>query len=279
MSSTSMSLKARINNYSKEHSIAAQVVLQNYMFERFLERLSKSEYKDKFVIKGGMLIATIVGLDIRSTMDMDTTLRNLPFTEDQIEQTIKSICSVALADEVNFSIVSVSPIRKDDRYGGFCVRMDARYDTIITPLSIDISTGDVLTPSAVHYEFSGMFDESVRISIWGYNIETVMAEKVETILSRGIFSTRPRDYYDIYILGTTQKYDKALFEEALSATANHRESKATLANKEAIFKNISESRDLHERWTKYQKKFPYAQNITYEAIISVLHSLLWPLLS
>lgn len=155
--------------------------------------------------------------------------------------------------------------------------MNAVYDTIITPLSIDISTGDVLTPSAVRYEFSGIFDESVRISIWGYNIETVMAEKVETILSRGIFSTRPRDYYDIYILVTTQKFDKSLFWEALSATAGHRESKSTLADKEAIFKYISESRDLHENWTKYQRKFPYAQNITYEAIIEVIHSLLWSL--
>jgi predicted nucleotidyltransferase component of viral defense system len=274
-----MSLKARINNYAKKHGIAAQVVLQNYMFERFLERLSKSEHKDKFVIKGGLLIATIVGLDIRSTMDLDTTLRDVIFTEDQITQSVQSICSVALDDEVNFSVVSVTPIRKDDRYGGFCVRMDARYDTIITPLSIDISTGDVLTPSAVPYEFTGIFNESIRISIWGYNIETVMAEKVETILSRGIFSTRPRDYYDIYILGTTQKYDKALFWEALTATANHRESTSTLADKEAIFKNISKSRDLRERWTKYQSKFPYAYNITYEAIIEVLHSLLWPLTS
>jgi len=271
-----MSLKARINTYAKEHSIAAQVVLQNYMFERFLERLSKSEFKDKFVIKGGMLIATIVGLDIRSTMDLDTTLRNLLFTDDQITQTIQSICSVALNDEVNFSVVSVTPIRMDDRYGGFCVRIDARYDTIITPLSIDISTGDVLTPSAVHYEFYGMFDESVRISIWGYNIETIMAEKVETILSRGIFSTRPRDYYDIYILGTTQKYDKALFVEALFATANHRESKIILTNKEEIFKKISESRELRESWIKYQRKFPYAQNVTYEAILAILHNLLWP---
>ncbi len=208
MSSPSMSLKARINNYAKKHGIAAQVVLQNYMFERFLERLSKSEYKEKFVIKGGLLIATIVGLDIRSTMDLDTTLRNLVFTEEQITQTIQSICSVDLGDEINFTVVSVTPIRKDDRYGGFSVRMDAGYDGIRTPLSIDISTGDVLTPSAVHYEFDGMFDESVHISIWGYNIETVMAEKMETILSRGIFSTRPRDYYDIYILSTTQTQER-----------------------------------------------------------------------
>jgi len=275
MSSTAMSLKGRINNYAKKNNIAAQVVLQNYMFERFLERLSKSEYQEKFVIKGGMLVAAIVGLDIRSTMDLDTTLRNLPFTEEQITQAIQSICGMDLEDEVKFTVVSVAPIRKDDRYGGFCVHMDAVYDTIVTPLSIDISTGDVLTPSAVHYEFSGIFNESVRIHIWAYNIETVMAEKVETILSRGIFSTRPRDYYDIYILSTTQRYDKALFREALSATAEHRGSKSILSNHEAIFVNISESHDLRETWTKYQKKFPYAQDITYEAITEVLHNLLW----
>lgn len=185
MSSKAMSLKGRINHYAKKNNIAAQVVLQNYMFERFLERLSKSEYQEKFVIKGGMLVAAIVGLDTRSTMDLDTTLRNLPLTEEQITQAIQSICGIDLKDEVAFKVVSVASIRKDDRYGGFCIRMDAVYDTIVTPLSIDISTGDVITPSAVLYEFSSIFDESVRIRLWGYNIETVMAEKVETILSRG----------------------------------------------------------------------------------------------
>lgn len=170
MSGNAMSLKARIKNFAMKNSIAAQVVLQNYMFERFLERLSKSEYQEKFVIKGGMLVAAIVGLDIRSTMDLDTTLRNLPFTEEHITQAIQNICGMHLEDEVEFNVVSVAPIRKDDPYGGYCVRMDAAYDSIVTPLSIDISTGDVLTPSAVHYVFSGMFNESVRIRIWGYNI-------------------------------------------------------------------------------------------------------------
>lgn len=274
MSSKSMSLKARINHYAKKNNITAQVVLQNFMFERFLERLSKSEYQDKFVIKGGMLVAAIVGLNTRSTMDLDATLRNLPLMEDQITQAIQNICDNDLNDDVKFTVASVLPIRKDDRYGGFCVRMDALYDTITTPLSIDISTGDIMTPSAVPYEFSGIFDESIRIHLWGYNIETVMAEKVETILSRGVFSTRPRDYYDIYILGTTQKYDKALFLEALSATAEHRGSKAILSAREDIFENISKSRDLRQMWSKYQKKFPYAHDVTYDAILKVLHSLI-----
>ena len=208
MSSKAMSLKGRINNYAKSRGIAAQVVLQNYMFERFLDRLSNSGYRDKFVIKGGMLIAAIVGLDTRSTMDLDTTLLNYPLTEKTVEETINEICRIDMKDDVSFQLISIKPIRRDDHYGGFCVRIDAVYDMIVTPLSIDISTGDVITPSAIEYEFSGIFDEKVRIRLWGYNIETVLAEKMETILSRGIFNTRPRDFYDIYILVKTQKYSK-----------------------------------------------------------------------
>jgi hypothetical protein len=228
MSSKAMSLKARINNYAKDNSITAQVVLQNYMFERFLARLSESEYREKFVIKGGMLIAAIVGLDVRSTMDLDTTLKNLPLTEDRI----------------------------------------------VTPLSIDVSTGDVITPSAVQYEFSGIFDDELRIRLWGYNIETVMAEKLETILSRGIFNTRPRDFYDIFILATTQKYDKELLNEALSATAGHRGSTEKIADTNTILNTIAESGELLEMWKKYQKTFSYAKDISYDDIIEVIGKLL-----
>lgn len=222
MSSKAMSLKARIKNYAKGKHIAAQVVLQNYMFERFLARLSQSEYRDKFVIKGGMLIASIVGLDIRSTMDLDTTLRGLPLTEEKVLEAVENIIRIDLEDEVTFETVSINTIRKDDNYGGFCVRINAIFDTMLIPLSIDVSTGDIITPGAILYEFGGIFDENVQIRLWGYNIETVMAEKTETILSRGVLNTRPRDYYDVYVLGTTQKFDRQVFEDALSATAEHR---------------------------------------------------------
>ena len=274
MSSKAMSLKAKIKNYAKSSNIAAQVVLQNYMFERFLARMSESEYSEKFVIKGGVLIAAIVGLDTRSTMDLDTTLKNLPLTEEKVVEAITNICSIDLGDDVNFETVSIAPIRKDEKYGGFCVRINAVYDTIVTPLSIDVSTGDVITPSAVQYEFGGIFDDNVRIKLWGYNIETVMAEKVETALRRGIFNTRPRDYYDIYILGTTQAYDKKLFQEALAATALHRGSTENIADTKAIITLISSSEELQDMWLKYQKKFAYAQGITYEQIIKVLEQMM-----
>jgi len=274
MSSKAMSLKAKIRNYAKDKRIAAQVVLQNYMFERFLARLSRSEYKDKFVIKGGMLIAAIVGLNTRSTMDLDTTLKGLPLTEERLLDAVSTISKIDLGDDVSFDMISIDPIRKDDIYGGYCVRINAIYDTIVTPLSIDVSTGDVITPGAVLYEFDGIFDESVQISLWGYNIETVMAEKTETILSRDVFNTRPRDYYDAYILSTTQAYDKQLFEEALSATAEHRSSAESIADRSRIIERISESIELQSMWKKYQQRFTYAGGIEYADIMKALRELL-----
>lgn len=270
MSSKAMSLKGKIKNYAKSKSIAAQVVLQNYMFERFLARLSMSDYREKFVVKGGMLIAAIVGLDTRSTMDLDTTLRNLPLTEEKVMEAVENICKITLGDDVIFEVKSIAPIRKDDRYGGFCVRLDAIYDTIVTPLSIDVSTGDVITPEAVEYEFSGIFDEEIRIKMWGYNIESVMAEKVETILSRGIFNTRPRDFYDVYILGTTQRYDKKIFLKALEATAIYRGSREQIIDKTGIIEKLSASEELIQMWEKYRKKFSYASEIQYADVMDVL---------
>ncbi len=274
MSAKAMSLKGKIKNYAKGNNIAAQVVLQNYMFERFLERLSKSEYQDKFVVKGGMLIAAIVGLDTRSTMDLDTTLRNLPLTEEQIKQALSDVCEIELNDDVTFRIKSVEAIRKDDIYGGYCVRIDAIYDTIITPLSMDISNGDVITPEAVQYEFSGIFDENIKIILWGYNIETVIAEKIETILSRGIFTTRPRDFYDVYILGTTQKYNKEIFREALKETAIHRGTLEQISNTNEIINMISQNEDLRNMWEKYQRKFDYAKDIHFDSVIAELKKIM-----
>ncbi|MBP3616865.1 MAG: nucleotidyl transferase AbiEii/AbiGii toxin family protein [Lachnospiraceae bacterium] len=274
MSSKAMSLKGKIKNYAKSNNITAQVVLQNYMFECFLARLSVSEYREKFVVKGGMLIAAIVGLDTRATMDLDTTLRNLPLTEEKITEAIYSICGVNRDDDVVFKMRSIELIRRDDIYGGYCVRLDAVYDTITTPLSIDISTGDIITPKAVKYEFSGIFDDNVRINLWGYNIETVIAEKVETILRRGVFSTRPRDYYDVYILGTTQKYDKEVLKEALIATAEHRGSTGQITDVKGILNQIEKSTEMMEMWDKYRKKFAYASDILYEDVMKALYDIL-----
>lgn len=274
MSSKAVSLKGKINNYTKANHIAAQVVLQNFMFERLLARLSDSAYQNKFVVKGGMLVAAIVGLDTRSTMDLDTTLRNLPLTEGMIRKAFEEIIAIDKGDEITFLLKSVEPIRKDDAYGGHRVRIDARYDSILVPLSIDVSTGDAMTPSPVFYEFKGIFDDDVLIPLWGYNIETILAEKLETILRMGVFSTRPKDFYDVYILATTQVIDKETLHEAIEATAEHRGSINQIANYGSILLQIRTNQSLINQWEKYRKQFPYAANISYHQIMEVMNDLL-----
>ena len=272
--SKAMSLKAKIRNIAKQKNIPAQVILQNYMFERLLVRLSASGYKEKFVLKGGMLVAAIVGLDNRATMDMDTTLKNLPLTPEAIRSALEDVCDIAFDDGVVFEIGTISPIREDDIYGGYRVMLNAKFDTLLTPLSIDVSTGDAITPHAVQYNFSEIFDDEKSYELWAYNIETVMAEKVETILRRGVFNTRPRDFYDTYILTTTQKFDNAVFADALSATAKHRGTTEQIADVPSILYNIEESPELKTMWGKYRKQFSYAKDITYEQIMDSIKTLL-----
>ena len=274
MSSKSMSFKAKINNYAKVNHLPAQVVLQNVMFERFLDCLSKSEYRDKFVIKGGILVSALVGLDTRATMDLDTTLRNLTLTEEKVREAIEKICVVDLSDDISFRINSVAPIRRDDVYGGFRVKIEALYEDIVTPLSIDVSTGDVITPEAVEYEIGGIMDDTVKIKVWGYNIETALAEKVETILSRDVLNTRPRDYYDVYILTKEQEYDPAIFKDALRATAEHRGTWERIENWEPILDRLVDNDDLRNLWEKYRREFYYARNITFEETIEAARKLL-----
>ncbi len=272
--SKAMSLKAKIRGIAKQKNIPAQVILQNYMFERLLVRLSASEYKEKFVLKGGMLVAAIVGLDNRATMDMDTTLKNLPLTPEAIRSALEIICDIEFDDGVVFEVGTISPIREDDIYGGYRVAVIAKFDTLVTPLSIDVSTGDVITPYAIQYNFSEIFDDEKSYELWAYNIETVMAEKIETILRRGVFNTRPRDFYDAYILATTQKFDKAVFADALKATAKHRGTAEQIADVPGILHNIEESVELKTMWDKYRKQFAYAQDITYEQIVAVMKTLI-----
>lgn len=272
--SKAMSLKAKIRNIAKQKNIPAQVILQNYMFERLLIRLSASEYKEKFVLKGGMLVAAIVGLDNRATMDMDTTLKNLPLTPEAIRSALEDVCGIAFDDGVMFEIGAISPIREDDIYGGYRVMLNAKFDTLLTPLSIDVSAGDVITPHAVRYNFSEIFDDEKSYELWAYNIETVMAEKVETILRRGVFNTRPRDFYDAYILTITQEFDKAVFVEALNATAAHRGTAEQIADAAGILQNIETSAELKTMWDKYRKQFAYAAEIEYSQIMTVLKTLM-----
>ncbi|SNS69528.1 Predicted nucleotidyltransferase component of viral defense system [Anaerovirgula multivorans] len=273
MSRKAMSLKAKIRNLAKKKHMSAQVVLQNYMFERFLERLSKSDYNDKFILKGGMLIAALVGIDNRATMDMDATIKNYPINSDSLTKAINEICCVEVNDDVVFSFMGIDSIRDEDAYGGYRVSIQADYDTIITPMQIDITTGDAITPKEVLYLFKMIFEEGT-IGVWAYNIETVLAEKVETILRRGELNTRPRDFYDVYILTKTQNFDDSVFMEALRKTTEHRETTHIFNDIEKRIEDLQKSDSLKSRWMKYTKDYRYAEDISYDDVINALRMLI-----
>ena len=272
MTEKAMSLKARIRNFARKKQISPQVVLQNYLFERFLERLSKSEYQEKFILKGGMLIASLVGIDNRSTMDMDATIRNYPINIDSLIKAIEEICEISVDDDISFSISGIEAIRDDDAYGGYRVGIISIYDTIVTPMQIDITTGDVITPKEIQYLYKMLFDEGV-IGIWAYNIETILAEKVETILRRGELNTRPRDFYDIYILFKTQSFDDRVFADALKSTAKHRGTTYILRDISKRIKVIKASETLKLRWIKYTNDYRYADGITFKDVIDAISEL------
>lgn len=272
MNAKGMRLKARIKNLAKEKNMSAQIVLQNFMFERFLERLSKSSYKDSFILKGGILIASLVGIQNRATMDMDTTVKGYPLTEESLSRAVREICAMELGDEVSFALKGIGAIRPDDAYGGYRVSIIAQYEAIVTPLHIDMTAGDVITPKEMLYLFKMVFGEDT-FPILAYNIETILAEKVETILQRGEFNTRPRDFYDVFILTSTYGINQMLFAEALRRTAAHRNSLHILSLPEQRLAEILKSGDLKIRWEKYRKDYAYASRIPWEEAVGAVYRL------
>ena len=273
--SKAMQLKARIKNLALKNHIPAQAVLQNFMLERLLERISLSKYQNRIILKGGMLIASMVGISSRTTMDMDATLRGFPLTEEKIRVAFQDICAIPIDDEATLILDHIAPIREDDEYGGFRIALIARYESINIPLKIDITTGDVITPEAVQYSFPSAFEDK-RIEVWAYPIETILAEKVETILRRSVLNTRPRDFYDVYILIKThsQVIDVNIFRAALAATAHKRMSLKALQNNESIIHAIQEDAVMKQRWERYCKEYYYASEIGFDEVISILIDIL-----
>ena len=269
-----MSLKAKIRNFAKAKNISAQVVLQHYFFERFLERLSRSEYLDKFILKGGLLIATMAGLQTRSTMDLDATIRSIPLDEDRIKTVIKDICAIFIDDNLVFQITGTSQIRDDAEYGGIRVSMEAIYENINAPLTIDITAGDIITPKPVKRKFKSLFDDTVQFELLAYNIETILAEKVETILRRSVSNTRPRDFYNVYLIVKSQHFNPATFRKAFSSTAAHRGSTEQIKNATEILQAIKENPMLKQHWEKYRLQYTYAKDITFEDTVKTLDELL-----
>lgn len=241
--------------------------MQNYMLERLLERISLSPYKENFILKGGFLISAIVGLDTRATMDLDTTIKGFTLTHDSIREIFSKICAVGIEDDVTFSIVDTTDIRETDDYPGIRVSLKANYEPISVPLTVDVTTGDVITPREIRYTFKLLFDDRT-LSILAYNIETVLAEKLETVLARGIANTRPRDFYDIHIIYALQgkNCDEKVLKQALEQTSRKRGSSHVLENYADIIEEIRNNEQMQTFWKKYQKDFDYAKDISFDDV-------------
>ena len=271
---TSKQLKDLVRNMARNTGIEAHVLLRKYMMERLLERVSLSPYKSSFVLKGGLLVSAIVGVDIRATMDMDTTVKGLPLTPEDIERIVNEIASVPLEDGVSFQTKSVSPIMDEAEYGGLRVSMEARLDHARIPMKVDVSTGDVITPGEIQYDYKLMFEDRC-IPILAYPLETVLSEKIESIISRSTTNTRMRDFYDMHILLQTQRddIDSQILKSAVWATAGHRKTGEVLDHAEAVISVISTSTELKKLWENYQKKYPYAQGYSWDAVVASTKSL------
>jgi predicted nucleotidyltransferase component of viral defense system len=269
---TSTQLKALVRNLSRTKNVEAEIILRNFMLERFLERVSVSQYKGSFILKGGMLIAAMVGIDTRTTMDMDATIKGQTLTETQITKIIKNVIGVPLDDNVLFSFRGIEEIREEADYPSYRVSVDAALDKTRQTMHIDITTGDFVTPGEIEYSFRLMFEDR-SISILAYNLETVLAEKFETIIARGLTNTRMRDFYDIYVLTSTQKIDTDTFRAALEKTADNRKTADQIAEAGITIERVAISGVMSGLWSRYQKKFSYAADITWEATINALRKL------
>ncbi|MGD9475015.1 MAG: nucleotidyl transferase AbiEii/AbiGii toxin family protein [Eubacteriaceae bacterium] len=271
MIKTSKQLKDLIRNLSKKKSADAQLLMRHYMMERFLERISLSQYKDQFILKGGILVTAMIGLNARSTMDLDATIKGLDVTIDEVEQIISMIAAVPLDDGVTFLIKSIGEIMDEADYPGIRVSMETRFDGVVTPFKIDISTGDIITPKAVRYQLHLML-EARSVDIWAYNLETIFAEKLEIIISRNTTNTRMRDFYDIYSL--LQLYGENLnveiLKNALLATAKKRGSDYHLKDVYEILDEVKNSQVMVKLWQAYQKKFSYAADISWENVMKAV---------
>ena len=276
MITTARQLKDLIRNLSKKKSADAQILMRNYMMERFLERISLSEYKNQFILKGGMLVAAMVGLDARATMDLDATIKGTNVSVEDVEMIISKIISIPLNDGVLFRIKRISEIMEEADYPGVRVSMETKFDGVITPLKIDISTGDIITPREIKYKFNLML-ENRTIEVWAYNLETVLAEKLETVISRNVTNTRMRDFYDIYILQKLygEQLSKDVLRDALVATAKKRETLEQIETEDIdeVFDEIQSSSVMENLWKAYQRNYSYSANIPWHTIMKSIRTL------
>ena len=275
MGFTPEQIKGRIKSVAKQNNADARTLMRIYMMERFLERLAQSEYRDNFIIKGGILVTAMIGVAHRSTMDIDTSMKNLNLSAEDALRVVNQVKDIDLDDGVSFEVKDVSNIMDEMEYPGIRVTMNANVGRLITPLKIDISTGDVITPRAIEFNYDLLLEDR-SISLWSYNLETILAEKLQTVLARGILNTRMRDFYDIRMLVDTyeDKVNKAVLKDAFAATCKKRGTDHLQEQAEEIIKIIEADEQLQVLWRAYQKKYSYAAEIDYASVINGVRKLM-----
>ena len=274
MFSNANSFKAKIKNMAKDRGIPAQQLQQNFLIEQVLKLIAKSSYKDSFIVKGGYLIGQLIGLDKRTTMDLDVTLKGTTLSQENLISIFEEILSDS-DDVFSFEVDKLEPIRQDDEYGGFSLKLNATFDTLREVVFIDITTGDKITPREITYSMPSLFTNET-IEVWTYNLETVLAEKLETIISRGVASTRPRDRYDLFTLYHIRKdeIDFDVLRKALGNTVEKRGSKEAIDIWENQLNSIETDEYQKQLWTRYQRQFKYAQDISFEKSVQIVRELM-----
>ena len=267
---TSEQIKGAIRNISKKTGVNPNSLLQMCLFEGILEKLSKSKYSENFILKGGLLIASLIGVDMRSTMDMDTTIRGIPLNEVSITKILNEILAIEIDADIEYKLIKLSPIRQEDVYEDFCASISCIFGKINATLNIDITTGDVITPREMNYSYSKILEEGT-IPIMTYTIETILAEKFETISSRNITTTRARDFYDLYMIYSIykDKIDKGILRKAIERTSKYRGSFETALQYKEIVELFRESETPKELWKKYTQNNPYAKDVDFLDTISI----------
>lgn len=268
------SLKAKAKNLAKKYNIDSSYILQTYMFEALLKRISVSKYSDNLIIKGGFLLSSLFGVDYRTTLDLDTTLKGVPLEKENIEKIMNEIINIDVGDNIKMSIFSIKDIRVEEIYPGFSVHINADFEGLKKHLLIDITTGDVITYREIKFSYKTIFDESV-INIMAYNMETIIAEKFEAVLSKNIENTRMKDYYDLYVFSTLKwnVVDKVLLKKVIYNTCNKRNSINYLNNSAEYISLVANDSKMKGLWERYQNNYSYAKNITFEDTIDAINKI------
>lgn len=274
MFSNAMSFKAKIKNIAKEKGIPPQQVQQHYLIEEVLNLISKSSYRNSFIVKGGYLIGQMIGLDKRTTMDLDLTLKGTSLNRDNLINIFEEIVSNTTS-VFSFTVDKLEPIRQDDIYGGFSIKLNATFDTLNEVIFIDVTTGDKITPREISYSMPSLFTNHT-IDVWTYNLETVLAEKLETIISRGVASIRPRDRYDLYTLYKLREsqIDFTILKRAVENTSEKRNSKELIQNWKNQVRAIETSDYQKNLWIRYQHQFKYAKDISFEESVQIINEIM-----